>query len=87
MRSLKTDDLQDAWLAAAAAGRWSWKELHRHLRAADGAPPPADRSVVVPLDPARAERWRSAASRSRCPLDEWIARALDRAAAGPAFGH
>src|SRR6201982_369693 len=30
------DAVQDAWLAAAAAGRWSWKELHRRLRAAEG---------------------------------------------------
>src|SRR6185295_11927426 len=81
------DAIQDAWLAAAAAGRWSWKELHRRLRAAAGAAPAADNSVVVAADEAQAERWRRAASRSRCALDEWIARALDQAAGSPAFGH
>jgi hypothetical protein len=80
------DGVQDAWLAAAAAGRWSWKELHRRLRTA-GTPPAADRALVVAADEAQEERWRRAASRSRCALDEWIARALDRAAANPAFGH
>ena len=81
------DAVQDAWLAAAAAGRWSWKELHRRLRAADGTPPPDDQGLVVAADDAQAERWRKAAAHSRCALDEWIARALDRAAANPAFGH
>jgi hypothetical protein len=80
--------LQDEWLARAAAGRWSWKELHRRLREADGAPPPpADESVVVAADREQAERWRKAATRSRCALDDWIARALDHAAANAAYGH
>lgn len=81
------DDLQDAWLAAAAAGRWTWKELHRHLRAAKDGAPAVDAGVLVAADPEQAERWRGAATRSRCALDEWIARVLDRAASGPAFGH
>ena len=84
---VQDDDIQDAWLAAAAAGRWSWKDLHRRLRTAGGAPPPSEQRVVVEADEAQAERWRKAASHSRCALDEWIARALDRAAASPAFGH
>ena len=36
--AVEDDDVQSAWLAAAAAGRWSWKELHRRLRAARGRP-------------------------------------------------
>jgi hypothetical protein len=86
--AIADDRVQDEWLARAAAGRWSWKELHRRLRAADGTPPPSSaESVVVAADPEQAERWRRAASRSRCALDEWIAAALDRAAGTPAFGH
>jgi hypothetical protein len=85
--AIADDGVQDAWLARAATDRWSWKELHRRLREADGTPPPdpADR-VVLDADPQQAERWRRAASRSRCALDEWIATALDRAAGTPAYG-
>jgi len=81
------DDVQDAWLAAAAARRWSWKELHRRLRAADGPPRPGDDSVVLAAGHDQTEQWRKAATRSRCALDEWILSALDRAAARAAFGH
>ena len=85
VRRVEDDDLQDAWLAAAAAGRWSWKELHRRLRAAGGTPPAKEQRVLVEADEAQTERRRKAASSSRCALDEWIARALDRAAASPAL--
>ena len=37
-------------------------------------------------DEAQAERWRKAATHSRCALEDWIARALDSAASNPAFG-
>ena len=81
------DPVQNAWLAAAASGRWSWKELRRRLHGADGAAPATDRNVVVAADEAQQARWLRAASRSRCALDEWIAHALDHAASNPAFGH
>ena len=84
--AVEDDDVQSAWLAAAAAGRWSWKELHRRLRTAGGSPPAGDQRVVVEADEAQAERWRKAATHSRCALEDWIARALDSAAANAAFG-
>ena len=48
--------------------------------------PAGDQRVVVEADEAQAERWRKAATHSRCALEDWIARALDSAAANPAFG-
>jgi hypothetical protein len=84
--AVEDDDVQSAWLAAAAAARWSWKELHRRLRAAGPTNPPGDQRVLVEADDEQAERWRKAATHSRCALEDWIARALDRAAANPAFG-
>jgi hypothetical protein len=85
---IASDRAQDAWLERAAAARWSREDLRARVASAFAPAPPAlAESFRVTVDPGRAERWHAAAARSRCGVDEWIARALDRAARGPAFGH
>lgn len=75
------DDEQDRLLDLACEQRWSRAELRRQVRAdqarASMARLPALR---VPLDTARIELWRRAASASGRDLQAWVIAALDAAA-------
>jgi hypothetical protein len=82
-----TDDDQDFWLDLAAERRWSKNELRRRVRAAgagrnEGAPSP---TLHLVLEPKRDERWRRAAERVDCALEDWVTSTLD-AAAGEVLG-
>jgi hypothetical protein len=76
------DDEQDLWLDRAMTQRWSRNELRRNVRAAARPDKPFGRAgqLIVALDPERERRWRDAAQRSRCELEDWVVRALDEAA-------
>ena len=73
---------QDLWLDLAVRRGWSKAELRRQLRA-QRKPAPAGSSTVtlaLALEPARHERWREAAERRQCSLEDWVTTVLDEAA-------
>jgi len=78
-----SDELQERWLALAAANRWSKAELRRRVsrssRALQPAPAPGTR-VTISVDPYNARRWHEAAARCGCDLNSWLVQALDAAA-------
>jgi hypothetical protein len=87
------DVLQDRWLAAAAAGRWSKAELRRRVRASIEPVAGCDPTRMLRLTVAASceRRWREAAERSHSDFGAWAAQVLDAAASaalakGPAGG-
>ena len=77
------DAEQELWLDGAVRHGWSRNELRRQIRAAGeraGASADAAARLVMLLDCERERRWREAAKRSDCELEDWMIRALDEAA-------
>lgn len=76
-----SDAEQDRWLDLVAAEGWSKRELRLRVR---GATRPkrltTDSRVSLSVDPAREQRWREAAERTRSSFEHWMGRALDAAA-------
>jgi hypothetical protein len=78
-----SDAEQELWLDRAARQGWSRNELRRQIRAAGeraGASADAAARLVMLLDCERERRWREAAKRSDCELEDWVVRAVDEAA-------
>lgn len=76
------DKEQDRWLARAASEGWSRNELRRRVRAslADPSAAPPTNWLRFAVDPEDEQRWREAADREQCQLDQWIVDTLQRAA-------
>jgi hypothetical protein len=77
------DDEQERWLDRSERHGWSRNELRRQIRAAGdnaGAPGDGAARLVMVLDCERERRWREAAQRNHCGLEDWVVRALDEAA-------
>lgn len=85
------NELQDKWLALAAAHRWSKQELRRRLRqaadqdattgATDQDASPSVCQLRLSVDAKRQRRWREAASGRNCAFEDWVIQSLDAAAA------
>jgi hypothetical protein len=75
------DDEQDVWLDLACAHRWSRNELRRRLRPARAIASGLLAGVLrLEVAAERERRWRAAAERDSCALEEWVTRVLDDAA-------
>jgi hypothetical protein len=82
------DDDQDFWLDLAAEHHWSKTELRRRLRghSTEAAPKARGTTLRLVIEPPRDDRWRQAAKRNHRPLEDWITRTLDAAAAAALDG-
>jgi hypothetical protein len=76
------DSDQELWLDLSVENGWSKAELRRRLRGTQAAARPTTRDVVLrlALEPARERRWREAAGRGGCALEQWVTRVADEAA-------
>jgi hypothetical protein len=76
------NEAQDRLLGLAVSLGWSRNELRREVRAMRVAPAPVARIDVLelPADVERTDRWRRAAGRAGCTVEEWAVRMLDDAA-------
>lgn len=75
------DDQQEHWLDLAQQHRWSRAELRQQLRGdQERGPTPRLPALRLPLDTARVELWRRAASASGRDFQAWVIAAVDAAA-------